>query len=589
MTDLISITVSDVIHVFKCNQRRIITCSLFFAFLVFLAILFSPPKYFAEATFYQASLKNNDAQGLRGLFKNLQLDHEQTEAIPLMFSRRLLTEVTRELGLQLCIENTFLETILSRASRNFLREFGITPREKEQFLFQDVHYDEELPNNFFLVFSSQKDFTVLNHQGTPLSTSTIDKKTQCPQFSFVLKHTPQNLLIEKKYPLKIVPKQEIIRHILTSLEIRPSKLSSHFLTLAFKHESRRTSTNFLNELMSSYQRYLAKENEETVQNQMSFLKKRQESLNAEFKHHLRDYAHHLTLNLKKHGIMGLSNQIEQLAVPIENEYLTKLSAIALEKKHYEKKENSSFSHLQLASTQNTFLHPSHMISKDSIQELYTKYTQELDALEVRLKKLSHLTHQIEDPLFEVTSLSSILSDPISQELIRKASDLALTLRDETNRSEKEQERASAMLKNQKRFLNHHLNEIINLENLHSKLLKEKISDLRSFTLDLLKSEESELLDQLHTFREQIANFPDRWLLENEFKFKKKTSMNVMNALTQLTESKLIQQLLFQVESKPLDEAYSPIKPKHPHLFLFTCAAGIIALFFLTSYYLIRRI
>jgi hypothetical protein len=586
--DLIFIKVTDVANVFKKHKRKIVLRASLFALLAFFGLLLRPPQYHAESTFIQSTSKGNDIQGLKGLFKNLQLDSDKTDAIPLMFSRRLLGQTIEELGLQVIASGELIKKFSSRALCNFLREFGNTPTFGEHFLFQNTHYEGEIPLNFFLIFSDFKHFEVLDAQGNSLSHSILGTITQSPDFSFVLKKAPKNLLIGKKYSMRLLPKEETIKRILSSLEIKPNKINPRFLTLAFKHESRELSTVFLDTLMATYQKYLNQENEDSAKSQLTFLEKRQAHLNAEFKHTLQDYTRYLKANLKKNGVIGLTSQMELIAVPIENEYLTKLSAIALEKKRYEKKETDSPSNIQLASSRTAFLGSFHALNKETAQDLYIKYTQELDTLQIQLKQLTYLSEQIGDPLFEVTSLSSTLTDPVSQELIRKASDLALSLRDTTNRSEKEQERAHDMLRAQKRFLAQHLHEMSNLEKLRAKVLEEKLLSLRTSTLDLLTKEESELLEQLQAFREQISDFPDKWLLENEFKFKKKMNMNIMSAMTQLTESKIMQQLLFQVESKPLDIAYSPLKPKHPHLFLFGCIAGLIALFFQTTYYLIRR-
>lgn len=589
MNDAILITFTDLKRLFFRHQRKMIKTALLCAGATFLLLLMREPKYIAEASFRQATLKGDDVQGLKGLFKNLQIGGEESEAIPLMFSRRLLSSVVEELGLQIRAESQGIAMRLaSRVGSNLAHEFGFVSLKEPSFVFRKVHFTGEVPEKYGLRFFENGQCELLDKKGESLGFGEVGSVMGSQEFSFVLHKTPQNVVFGKSYPFKVMPIEEATKKLVRFLEIKPSKLSQRLLNLTFQHENRTVSMDVLNKLMETYQRYLGAENDEMVAEQLAFLEKRQEMLTGQLHQDMREYASYLKKSLRESGAMGLSSHIELTAVPMENSYVERLSEIALEKQRFQQKEKtSSHSPLQLASSRAPTLREYQGVDKESASLLYARYNEELESLHLRLSQLFHLMQELGAPEFDVSSMSGFLSDSVSQDLIRKASESELLLRDDANRSEKEQERIKETLLLQKRFLQQHLHEMAELEKLRAGVLKDKIGSLRAAAIDLLQNEENQILDQLKIFREQLSSFPDKWLLENELKFKKELNMNVIDAMTQFTETKVVQRLLFQVESKPLDQAYAPIKAKWPGLFLFSFAAGAVALCVLLSFHLFR--
>lgn len=239
------------------------------------------------------------------------------------------------------------------------------------------------------------------------------------------------------------------------------------------------------------------------------------------------------------------------------------------------------------------------------------YTTKLEAAEARIRYYSQLREEILTKDFELGSLSALLTDPLSQKLIAGASEIALKINDEKNYSAKEGERWQSELALQRKILSDHLAEQVKVEELNASILREKLSDLQRLKLgcvnrmisvleeqqsDAIKQQKEALLQEKKVLREKMEqirdlakDLPKKWRLEKWLELKTDMSQKIMEALTQLVETKTIGHHLHHVESKPLDGALLPFVPVRPFLFTRTlCGAFGLAFgtFFLS---LIRTI
>ena len=105
--------------------------------------------------------------------------------------------------------------------------------------------------------------------------------------------------------------------------------------------------------------------------------------------------------------------------------------------------------------------------------LYLDYSKQLVQMEGKIRQNLFFIHQLENPEFEISSLSAQVEDEVSQNIIRKASELLLNLRDQNNQSLKEQERLKEELKLQRTFLCIHLNQMVALMELNKQLMERK--------------------------------------------------------------------------------------------------------------------
>lgn len=244
-------------------------------------------------------------------------------------------------------------------------------------------------------------------------------------------------------------------------------------------------------------------------------------------------------------------------------------------------------------------------------ELYMRYNNELNETQAALLQLKFLLEQMNDPDFEITSLSTVLKDPISVQMIMNASKFILESKDAQNRHEKDQERIKHELDIQKGFLTVHINQTIRLQQLHENLLVNKIRALQSAQLELIHQEISILerhrydyvtsrlshLEQEHQLvaqqerelEKEIVLLPHKWVSEKLIDQYLKMNQKMVDEITRLVENKNITDNLEKIQSAPLDTPVAPVLPKRPHIILFTILGGLFGAFFMLSFVLGRAV
>lgn len=245
------------------------------------------------------------------------------------------------------------------------------------------------------------------------------------------------------------------------------------------------------------------------------------------------------------------------------------------------------------------------------RELYMNYTRQLNEVQAQLLQTQFIIEQMKDPTFEMSSLSSILNDSVSRELITKASTIALSLRDQNNRSVKEQERLKEELDLEKGFVEMHLKQTQQLYVLREKLLKDKINDLQNVTLGLvhqrisilekhldeyittrlsnLKQERSLIHDNQLQLQKEMAKLPNKWVAEKLIDQQMNMNQMMVEELSKMVESKNISTNLEMVLSGPIDQAQPPILPKSPRLLLYVILGTLVGSFLSVTYFVVRAV
>jgi tyrosine-protein kinase Etk/Wzc len=238
------------------------------------------------------------------------------------------------------------------------------------------------------------------------------------------------------------------------------------------------------------------------------------------------------------------------------------------------------------------------IDLNTARQLYVTYSKELNVLESNSAQQQFLISQINHPDFEISSLSAVMNDPISIEMISKASKQIISLRDYENRTQKEQERIKASLAIYKEFFITHIGQELQLIDLRQQILKEKIKALQSTNLALIQERISILENQmaeylakrltslkrervlyediLEEFRKEMALLPHKWVNEKLINQQMEINQSMVEEISRLVESKNITNNLETIQSTPIDLPLLPLHPRPPHLLLFSlvgAAAG----------------
>jgi uncharacterized protein involved in exopolysaccharide biosynthesis len=215
--------------------------------------------------------------------------------------------------------------------------------------------------------------------------------------------------------------------------------------------------------------------------------------------------------------------------------------------------------------------------------LFQQYCRQLDELHAQLKQVIFFRDHLNEPNFEISTLSNILNDSVTQQLVQKSSEISGQLCDLINRSGREHERLKETLSIQKRFLESHLSQTLDLGKIRIQLIKEKISSLYGVMQDLLQKEKSVLENKIEELKGTMQELPELWHLDKRLKFKAELTKAMMEGLTHIAESKNLSRHLYQVESKPLDLALTPFSPQSPRL-LMKCFVGAFVLAALFYFY-----
>lgn len=249
------------------------------------------------------------------------------------------------------------------------------------------------------------------------------------------------------------------------------------------------------------------------------------------------------------------------------------------------------------------------INLDTRSELYISYSKQLSDVEADILQYNFLIDELKDPDFEISSLSSVITDSVTRELVETASTLVLALQDDANRSVKEKDRMKNELQIKRRFLSIHLNQTIDLLKLRMGLIKDKIQSLQSATLELIQQKvsilEKQLSDSIEThisnlkeerkliaehhldLKHEMATLPQKWATEKMIEHQLKMNTTMVEEVTKLVESKNIATNLEIIQSAPVDLAVSNVRPLRPKLILYT-VLGVIIGALMTSFAVVTR-
>lgn len=229
------------------------------------------------------------------------------------------------------------------------------------------------------------------------------------------------------------------------------------------------------------------------------------------------------------------------------------------------------------------------LTPENAQQLYLDYNRELDSVYLTIRQLGYLKDQIYDPDIELSSLCNLLTDPVSQKMIERAAQMALELRDDSNRSVKEHERIKDSLTLQKNFLSHHVMQMIELQKMRAALIEDKIASLQSSSVHLLSTEKKLIEDRLLSLRSKMSSsLPTKWKMENQLQLKKELFIRMIEGIAHLEESKRVDQNILPSAYKVLDAASLPLMAERPGLILYPAFFSLLSSFCLFGIGLFRR-
>jgi hypothetical protein len=586
----------DLKNVFLKQKNTIGRLVLYGIVLSFCYFLQKPCQYMALATFKQAMSSTQEGFDFRNLLRNFSAKTAEGSAAPLMLSRTVLGATAEELGLQLKVTSPGKR--LRAIWRNLQAEWGKKLKDEEEFEFRSVKFSEEEAQTFYLQFTTPTTFILLSDKKQMVCKGKVKEPICSSSLQLTLTKIPSSLVIGKLYSLTALPLEEVVAKLRAHTVVKPVKEERSILTISFKETNRQRASLVVNTLMAKYEAYLTTQNQAIIRAQLSYLEKRQDELGSKWDKEIEDHTAALKTNLSSQGFLTSEEGIGSILEPLQ-EMRKRVHDIDVEMASIAKKNKAYKGSLLLGQFRENILANQNLekldqvdfsaVSLTSCRNLYQTYSQELDKIHAELKSVVYFRDHLHEPHFEMSTLCNVLSDSVTQQLVSKSIALESQLCDATNYSSREQERIKEMLSTQKRFLSNHLSQTLELGHIRTSLLQEKLSSLQSLMHHLLAQEKSVIEHKMKDLTLRFHDVPQLWQLDKKLKFRAELTKGVMEGLAQITESKTLAQHLYQVESKPIDSALTPIDPLPPYLFVKAALVGLALLVLSYLFFLIRAL
>ncbi len=567
------------------------------AFLVAVGfILIQPVQFKAKASFRTAGQMQERTIPYKELFIGAGFSPKEAVSLPVMESDALLGDVVKKLGLQISLsQGSRLKRLSRRCLQNVLGELGKKQEDPEKFVFHDITFTEEKPKVFPIKILGPEAIAFLDEKGDVLAEAVCGKEFSVPGLCGKLVTIPQDLSSQRIYSLQAVPLVQVNQKLRTQIKAKRNKQDSNILNLECTYADRHLAAAILNQVMASYEQFLREENAQKMQLQISYLQMRENQLMEEWNNALKDYEGYLQQNLGGSGYLNCAQEIQVLGAS-QNTFTGKIFDIDLELKRlgFPASETLlSSSKDQKAQKQDLPLNATQLgkekelweldiaqqqlgnrassdafeeLNLDAARALYRECHQQKDALELKQVQYQALLEKMEKNTFDVSALTTILTDPVAQDIVHKAALIAVQLKDSCNRSLREQEQLTESLDVQKRFITSHLENTISLGALQIQVINQKISSLSRMIAGMLGREKGLLEHKMEEIAHEMEGIPERWRKENLLSFKKEIGVSLLEAIASLTESRNMDLNLFQGGVKCLDQGIPPSSPLPKNLF-----------------------
>ncbi len=635
------LTIGDFFRQCLKSKKLIIRMSYGFALFAFLFYLTSTPLYIFEGTFQD---KGKSQSIMSQSFSELMMmgsGKHESEAVTFMKSRKLMENVVAAEGGQAYVDThaikfPLLKKIKDNISLEYAdwtsKQFPVLEDPKQPISVINVNYKGNYPYGVAVHFDDEENYTVYDPTLKEPLKGHMGKNFVHPQFQWTLVKSDVEPLSSKDYDISLSPMENVLQGIRYLYSIDIDKFDKNLIRIKYCDTDRNRGCAYVNSLMSAYQDYLEEEHQRIAGRQLNYLEERQNEIISNLRKAMEDYA--LTASADGQAARGFSAlqkesdnlsklQVETnqrlMDIDLESSRLKSMIAggkcvyydrytdrgdpavinnILQQIRDYERQSDSLLASL-VAPTEKKeeTVHEFSGMDLDSAKQLHMSYSKDLSDVQADLKQYSHLINQVQEPDFEVCSLGTVLQDPVSAERIARASNLLLALKDQNNRTQKEQTRLRQDLDLEKTFLTLHLKQTTHLLGLKENLITQKIRTLQNTSYDLTRQQieilKKHLGDYLQARLENLQHEKD--LLNNYLKqldAKIQTigeklinellvdqhielTQTMVEELTKLVESKNISSNMELIQSAPVDIAKPPIHPKFPKLLIKTILGSIL--------------
>lgn len=650
-------SLSDFKHVIKQWKKPILRGALICAALATSFSLLRPLSYTSKATFYEKP-KNNSTSANKSAALLLFGEEQENSAVVLLKSRKILEAAIAKLDLQATIKPySILPDLVVKAferlnfvRKNLLVEAAYITRspypaiEDPEPAMNATHviYDGEIPLYFDLYFTSNDTYTISNSLDGDLGEGKLGMPFRAGNAQFTLLTSRPISLKSKHYVLTLKPLRELAEKLEENLKVVSDYKDKAFISLTLNYPSREGTSRLLNAIMDAYRDHLLFEHHEVVASQVDYLNQRRQMMDEQLGILMHNHGEQISSHAGSLDLLVATQQNLQkrlLTIDLEIKHIQQaLDEGSYLQMHYSSDNDSPLIHQTLAEIRRyrqqcdslvSLLENSqkplqaHLLAQqastgefrgidlETANTLYISYCTELQEAEASAIQNQFIIDKIQQPDFELSSLAAVLTDPVSSEIVKKAGTLALTIKDQDNRTHREIERLSQDLEVQRSFLTLHLQQIVDLLKLRVELLRAKIHAIQEATFELLqkkisiqetyvlnyavsrlsslKHEQTLINQQKQTLQQEFDKLPEQWAAEKLINLYLETDGSLMQHIGSLIESKNIADHLEMSLSAPFDLATPPLHPKNPDLPIYMILGALIGALAVTFFAIVYSI
>jgi|GEM_PF-2381531 len=131
-----------------------------------------------------------------------------------------------------------------------------------------------------------------------------------------------------------------------------------------------------------------------------------------------------------------------------------------------------------------------------------------------------------------------------------------------------------------------ISELLEIE---IKALEQQIQEQMIQKKKMLLFENEQIERDLEKIKTELKEIPEKWVMENKLQLKANINVAVIQAISQLIESKSMSMHLVNIESKVVDKAYLPLTPKTYPIVLYAFIFGALTTFFSLAMLILKQI
>jgi len=616
------ISFNDILRILRRRKKTLLFSALAFSFFFSFFALKKPAQYLAKASFRETSRTQPQEPGVAKLLLG-EPPEKTSHTRSTMSSQTLLGKVVKHHNLQGHLVETppffsrWIDNCQIELSHCLHKDHFNQLSPDPLLTLSALSYDGNVKIPLTLTFLDPVTFSVKGPYGT-IGEGAVGTPFKTDFFSFTLSPLSNENLSGRTFSLILLSLDQGTQKLRDSLTLKEDFDDTTLLLLSLKSQDREEGIAILNTLMEEYRSLLKEKRDLVSADQLVYLQKRQREMQSSLKKAMIEHAEASSEDLSKSGFFETQKELDSLFEQRHN-LLKKLRDTEVDITHLETFSLSSDHENNVALNLPT-LNPlidqrrslkgekNHLLfslknhtsseEKDLNQEgltyegahdLYFSLIEEIALLDSGLDEKTFVLSQLDNPDFQLTTLSTTLNDPISQEIIKSASECARELAEPDKYTQKELDRLGNDLLVQKNYLKSHLRDTQKTHSLYQEqlfarraslerrllrltedkitLTEEMINEALMAHLSFLKSQKERHQGEIASLQTQMAFLPNKWVSEQLIKQDVDLNRAIVEEITKLSESTTIDHHLDLIESAPLDLAHSPPLPVSPRLFL----------------------